>query len=234
MRWSMRAAKRDNIELDREWRFIKYSPTHQRFKILGFLVCVALMDGLLAQSVSAAERPTYITPRPVVIIVPPPPVGGFLRTSMGWRWHMCAGPGYPLQPNTVSTKIRPLWSTPGNGFGTYSICPHGVLFLPTYLVGVSPSPGPPRLPPPPFPIPAGGGSNQVPPRVIRTNSVPVLPPTPITPGGFIFWGPGKSGSSSAGHVPFKPHAPHPGESDFPPGPPPGHGPGASNRGQPDR
>ena len=196
--------------------FIKYWSTHQHFKIPGFLLCLALMGGL-AQSARAEEKgPPPLTPLPVPVIQPAAPViqpaapvGGFLRTSMGWRWHMCAGPGYPLQPNTVSTRIRPLWSTPGNGFGTYSLCPHGVLFMPLWVTPVGPSPGPPRLPPPPFPIPRGGG-------------------------GFIFWGPGKSGSSSAGHVPFKPHAPHPGESDFPPGPPPGHGPGASNRGQPDR
>jgi hypothetical protein len=140
------------------------------------------MAGLAPQSVRAAQRanPPWLTAQ----IQPAAPVGGFLRTSMGWRWHTCAGPGYPLQPNTVSTKLRPLWSTPGNGFGTYSLCPHGVLFMPSRLAPVGPSPGAPRSPPPPpspVPIPRrGGGSNQVPPRPIRTNSVPVLPPTPLT------------------------------------------------------
>lgn len=140
-------------------------------KILGFLLCAALTGWLAAQSAHSAERRN-----PPFQNLSTPPVAGFLRTSMGWRWHTCAGPGYPLQPNTVSTKLRPLWSTPGNGFGTYSLCPHGVLFMPSRLTPVGPSPGLPRLPPPPLPIPRGGGSNQVPvpPRPTRTNSVLVV------------------------------------------------------------
>src|SRR5262245_27887559 len=45
--------------------------------------------------------------------------------------------------------------------------------------------------------------------------------------------PGKGlGRNNTPHSPFKPHPPHPGDGGFPPGPPPGHGPGAPNRGHP--
>jgi hypothetical protein len=202
--------------------------------ILRVVLCAIVIGWLGTQSLRSAEVAFRIQGSTVI--------GGYVNTPVGWRWHMCAGPVYPLPPNSAGRLFRPRPTAPPPS-GAYVRCPHGLMLVPLPQVGLR-SPKAPVWPVPP-PVPNGGFSGRE--QWVRaelrpsTNQAPILLPVIIQVGGYEEWravvdlplvgipgdhnSDGHPDNGQHNHMPFKPHPPHPGDPGFPPGPPPGHGPG---------
>lgn len=193
------------------------------------MLCAIATGWLGAQPVRGEERPA-----PVYQNLGSTTINGYVNTSVGWRWHMCVGPFYalPIRPNGAGRLFSFAPGPRPPAGGVYVRCPHGLMLVPPRQIPARPF----RTPPPPRPTP-GSSIVVVPliPPLQRTNPVPVLPPPPgpiarpVTSGGFISLDSHPDNGYS--HTPDKPHPPHPGDPNFPPGQPPGHGPG-TNRPRP--